>query len=69
MGRVDEFQPDKEIVLDTERIAGMPDQIKGGLLMAMTSACRKHGCHWTELVWDVKIENNEPVIRVKHVPN
>ena len=69
MSNVVEVQIDPEIVLDPVRTANMPDQVRGGLLVAMTLACKKYDCLWTNLTWEVKLVNNEPIIKVKHVPN
>ncbi len=45
---------DPEIELDEKRIVGMPDDIKGRLLVTMTIFCERNSCHWTELKWTVK---------------
>ena len=64
MSNVLEITIDPDIVLDEDRIKGMPDNIKGNLLATMTHYCEKHDCHWTELIWDVKMNNNQPIIYV-----
>ena len=47
-----------------EGVDDMPDDIKGNLLVNITLACKKYNCHWTEIVWSVKMVDNQPVIRV-----
>ncbi len=54
-----------DIELDEARIKGMPDDIKGRLLVTMTIACDKYDCEWTELTWSVKPDG---VISVKRKP-
>ena len=56
---------DPDIELDENRIKGMPDDIKGRLLVTMTMACERYDCHWTELTWTVK---RDGVIHVKRKP-
>ena len=65
MSNVLEFEIDPDIELDENRIVGMSDNIKGNLLATMTLACERYDCHWTELKWDVKIRDGQPVIYVR----
>lgn len=64
MGNVLKFDIDPDISLDESRIKGMSDNIKGNLLVTMTLAAKKYDCHWTELVWKVKMNEGQPVIYV-----
>jgi len=54
MGRVLNIVIDPEIKLDPDRTIGMPDQVRGGLLISLTRAAKKHGCSWTDLSWSVE---------------
>ena len=62
MDNVLQVEIDTDIKLDPEKIKGMPDDIKGRLLVTMTIACEKYNCHWTELTWKV---NKDRAISVK----
>ena len=62
MDNVLEVEINPDIVLDESRIKGMPDDIKGRLLVTMTMACERHDCDWTELTWRV---DKNAVIYVK----
>ena len=64
MGNVLKIIIDPDIKLVGDNIEKMPDNIKGNLLATMTHACKKYNCHWTELVWSVKMPDGNPVIYV-----
>ena len=68
MDNVLEIDIDPDIVLDEDRIKGMPDNIKGNLLATMTHAAKKYNCHWTKLTWCVIMSGGQPVIKVKRKP-
>ena len=68
MSNVTEVEIDEDIVLDEERIKGMPDDLKGHLLVTMTIACKKYQCNWQGLTWNIKINNGQPIINVKRKP-
>ncbi len=65
MDNVLQIDIDPDIVLDEDRIKGMPDQVKGNLLATLTIGAQKYNCHWTELTWEVKVIRGQPVIYVK----
>lgn len=54
-----------DIELDESRIVGMSDNLKGHLHTMLTHSAKKHNCHWTNLDWDVKMVDKQPVISVK----
>ncbi len=53
-----ELDINPDIVLDEEKTKGMPDDIRGRLLVTMTIACSKYNCHWTDLAWRVYPNEN-----------
>jgi hypothetical protein len=65
MSNVMDVVIDEDIVLDEDRIKGMPDDLKGHLLVTMTIACKKYECHWKELTWKIEFCDNQPIIKVK----
>lgn len=54
MSNVKQVTIDPNIKLDENRIKGMPDDIKGRLLVTMTIAMERYECDWTDLRWAVK---------------
>ncbi|KKN77222.1 hypothetical protein LCGC14_0362000 [marine sediment metagenome] len=65
MNGVLEFTTNPDIVLDENRIKGMPADIKQRLLDTMTIAMDRYDCDWTELTWSVKPDG---IISVKKKP-
>ena len=65
MSNVMDVEIDEDIVLDEERTKGMPDDLKGHLLVTMTIACKKYKCRWQELTWSIEFSNGQPIIKVK----
>ena len=51
-----------DIVLDESKVKGMPDQIRGRLLVTMTIAMERYECDWRDLIWKV---GKDGVISVK----
>jgi hypothetical protein len=62
LNNVLEVEIDENIILDEKLTKGMPDDIKGRLLVTMTIAMDRYDCDWTELSWKV---NRDGVISVK----
>lgn len=62
MDNVLEFTTNPDIVLDPERIKGMPADIKQRLLDTLTMGMQRYQCDWTELIWNV---DGNGVISVK----
>ena len=54
------------VKLDESRVLGMSDALKGHLIAMISHAARKHKCHWTKIIWSVKIDHGEPTIRTSH---
>jgi hypothetical protein len=68
MSNVLEVEIDESIILDEDRTEGMPEDLKGHLLVTMTIAVKKYECHWTDLTWSIEFSNGQPIIRVKRKP-
>ena len=68
MSNVKEVVIDESIELDEKSIKGMPEDLKGHLLVTMTIACEKYDCHWKELTWSIDNSTNPPIIKVKRKP-
>ena len=56
MSNVLDITIDPDIILDPERIEGMPEDLQGHLKSAITNAAKVYDCHWTEIVWVVKFD-------------
>jgi len=59
-----ELEIDPDIDLG-DSVDDMPDQIKGGLLIMITRAAKKHNCHWKQIAWTVEFVDNQPIIKVR----
>lgn len=68
MSNVLEIEIDESIELDEDQIKGMPEDLKGHLLVTMTIAAKKYDCHWSELTWKIEFIDNQPIIKVKRKP-
>ena len=60
-----EVKIDKSIELNEKQTKGMPEDLKGHLLVTMTIASKKYKCHWSDLTWSIKFNNGQPIINVK----
>jgi hypothetical protein len=65
MSNVMEVVIDESIELDENQTKGMPEDLKGHLLVTMTIACKKHKCHWKDLTWSIEFSDGQPTIKVK----
>ena len=52
MSKVIEIEIDDSIDLG-DATYGMPDNVKGSLLAALTMTAKKRNCRWTDLKWSV----------------
>ncbi len=65
MDKVIDIEINPDIVLDKDKIKGMPYDLKQHLLVTITIAMERYECDWRELVWSIKFYDGQPVISVK----
>ena len=65
MGKVLDVTINPNIKLDESKIKKMPYDLKQHLLIMITIAMERYKCDWTELSWNIKFYDGQPVINVK----
>ena len=65
MDNVIDVEINPDIILNENKIKGMPYDLKQHLLATITIAMERYDCDWRELIWSVKFDQNLPVISVK----